>query len=61
MSSRRLRAWWSTHVPTSSDKRLGAHTAAVSSPTVEGPACREVTAMSGSASSVMRSPNWEIP
>ena len=34
MSSRRLRTWWSTQVPTKRDSRFGAQTAAVSSPTV---------------------------
>ena len=61
MSSRRLRTWWSTHVPTNSDSRFGAQTAAVSRPTVGALACRAVTAIRGSASSVIRSPNCETP
>ena len=61
MSSRRLRTWWSTQVPTNSESRFGAQTAAVSRPTVGALACRAVTAMSGSASSVIRSPNCEMP
>lgn len=50
----------STHAPTTSDSRFGAHTAATKSPTSAGLAWSIVTAIKGSASSEMRSPNVDI-
>lgn len=57
--SRFLLRWWSTHAPTTSERRLGAQIAAVSTPTSTGLAYRVVTAMSGRASSETRSPSCE--
>lgn len=56
---RRLRARRSTHAPTKTPSRLGAQTRAVSQATWLAEAPRVLTAISGRASSVIRSPNWE--
>ena len=59
MRSGRLARRWSTQLPTKIETMFGAQTAAVRRPTWPAPASRSEDAISGSASSEMRSPNCD--
>ena len=58
--SRRLWVRWSTHAPRNRPSRLGSQISAVRTLTCTGVAVSRVTAISGRASSLTRSPNEEI-